>query len=49
MNGRVPLAEGELVADEGGESSISMADYAIAFVDELENSEAAHTQLGIGY
>lgn len=42
------VAEGEL-ADESGENYISMADYATAFVDELENGDAIRTRPGIGY
>ena len=47
--GEYRTAEGELVADEDGESYISMEDFAIAFVDELESGEAIHTYLGTGY
>jgi len=47
--GEYRTAEGELVADEDGESYISMEDFAVAFVDELESSDAVHTYLGTGY
>ncbi|RDI70505.1 NAD(P)-dependent oxidoreductase [Halopelagius longus] len=47
--GEFRTAEGELVADEDGESYITMEDFAIAFVDELENGEAVHSRLGVGY
>jgi len=47
--GEYRTAEGSLVADEDGESYISMADFAIAFVDELEADDNVHTQLGVGY
>ena len=47
--GEYRTAEGELVADDDGESYISMEDFAVAFVDELENDNAIHTQLGVGY
>lgn len=47
--GEYRTAEGQLVATEDGESSISMEDFAIAFADELENNRAVHTQLGVGY
>lgn len=47
--GEYRTAAGKLVADEDGESYISMEDYAVAFVDELENDDAIHTQLGVGY
>ncbi|PAU82969.1 epimerase [Halorubrum salipaludis] len=47
--GEYRTAEGELVADEDGDSYISMEDFAIAFVDELESGDAVHTYLGTGY
>jgi putative NADH-flavin reductase len=47
--GEYRTAEGELVTDEDGESYISMEDFAIAFADELENEDAVHTHLGVGY
>ncbi|MCD2203361.1 NAD(P)-dependent oxidoreductase [Halobacterium sp. KA-6] len=47
--GEYRTAEGELVADEDGESYISMEDFAVAFVDELESGVAIHTYLGTGY
>lgn len=39
----------ELVADDEGESYITMEDFAVAFVDELESSEHVHENLGVGY
>lgn len=42
-------AEGELVADDDGESRISMEDFAVAFVDVLEDDSAKQTLLGVGY
>ncbi|WP_049927847.1 NAD(P)-dependent oxidoreductase [Halopiger goleimassiliensis] len=47
--GEYRTAEGELVVDEDGESYVSMEDFAIAFVDELEDGEAIHSRLGVGY
>ncbi|WP_226008354.1 NAD(P)-dependent oxidoreductase [Natrinema salinisoli] len=47
--GEYRTAEGQLVANEDGESRISMEDFAVAFVDELENNDAIHTQLAVGY
>lgn len=47
--GEYRTAEGELVADEDGESYITMEDFAVAFVDELESDDAVHTPLGVGY
>ena len=40
---------GSLNVDEDGESYVSMEDFAIAFVDELEDGEAIHSRLGVGY
>ncbi|GAA0681637.1 NAD(P)-dependent oxidoreductase [Natronoarchaeum mannanilyticum] len=47
--GEYRTAEGELVADEEGDSYISMEDFAVALVDELEEGNAVHTYLGTGY
>ncbi|UPV75525.1 NAD(P)H-binding protein [Halorussus limi] len=47
--GEYRTAEGELVADEDGDSYISMEDFAIALADELEEENAVHTYLGTGY
>ena len=47
--GEYRTSEGQLVIDENGDSHISMADFAIAFVDELENEDAVYTQLAVGY
>lgn len=47
--GEYRTVEGQLVANEDGESYISMEDFAIAFVDELESGDAIHTQLAVGY
>lgn len=49
QTGEYRTAEGQLVATEDGESRISMEDFAVAFVDELEKDEAIHIQLGVGY
>lgn len=47
--GSYRTAPGELVTDEDGESYISMEDFAIALVDELEEDNAVHTYLGVGH
>ncbi|WP_135820128.1 NAD(P)-dependent oxidoreductase [Halostella litorea] len=47
--GEYRTAAGELVADEDGESYISMEDFAVALADELEEANAVHTYLGTGY
>ncbi|MEE6210047.1 NAD(P)H-binding protein [Salarchaeum sp. III] len=39
----------ELVADDEGESYITMEDFAVAFVDELETGEHVHENVGVGY
>jgi putative NADH-flavin reductase len=47
--GEYRTAEGELVADEDGDNYISMEDFAVALVDELEDPQGVHTYLGTGY
>jgi len=47
--GEYRTADRQLVTDEDGDSYISMEDFAIALVDELEDSNAVHTYLGTGY
>ncbi|GCF15055.1 hypothetical protein Harman_29900 [Haloarcula mannanilytica] len=47
--GAYRTAEHELVADEEGDSYISMEDFAIALADELEEENAVYTYLGTGY
>jgi len=47
--GEYRTAERELVADEDGESTISMEDFAIALADELESGRFVHTYVGTGY
>ncbi|MFC6726775.1 NAD(P)-dependent oxidoreductase, partial [Halobium palmae] len=47
--GEYRTAEGELVTDEDGESYVSMEDFAVALADELEEGNAIHTYLGVGY
>lgn len=42
-------ADGELIVDGEGTSYISMEDFAIALVDELEEDNAIHTYLGVGH
>jgi len=46
--GEYRTADRELVADDGGDSYISMEDFAVALVDELEEENAVHTYLGTG-
>ncbi|ESP87923.1 NAD(P)-dependent oxidoreductase [Candidatus Halobonum tyrrellensis] len=47
--GEYRTAVGDLVVDDDGDSHVSMEDFAVAFVDELEDADAVHTQLGVGY
>ena len=47
--GEYRTAEGELVADEDGESYVSMEDFAVALADGLEDGAAVHTYTGVGY
>lgn len=47
--GEYRTAEGELVADEDGDSYVSMEDFAVALADELEDPQGVHTYLGVGY
>ncbi|AUV81491.1 epimerase [Salinigranum rubrum] len=47
--GEYRTARGELVTDDAGDSYISMEDFAVAFVDELEQGDAVHAALGVGY
>jgi len=47
--GRFRLGTDNLIADENGESRISMEDYAIAMVDELENPRHRKQRFSVGY
>ncbi len=47
--GKFRLGTRNLVTDEKGESRISMEDYAIALVDELEKPAHERAQFSIGY
>jgi putative NADH-flavin reductase len=47
--GRFRLGTNELISNEKGESRISMEDYAIALVDELESPSHERARLSIGY
>lgn len=47
--GEYRTAEGELVADDEGDSYISMEDFAVALADRLEEGDAVHTYLGTGH
>jgi uncharacterized protein len=47
--GKFRLGENDLVADDKGQSRISMEDYAIALVDELEKPAHRKARFTIGY
>ncbi len=47
--GRFRLGTDNLIADEKGESRVSMEDYAIAMVDELENPNHRRQRFSVGY
>jgi putative NADH-flavin reductase len=47
--GEYRTADRELVTNDEGDSYISMEDFAVALVDELEAKNAVHTYLGTGY
>ncbi|WP_226482583.1 NAD(P)-dependent oxidoreductase [Natrinema amylolyticum] len=47
--GEYRTADRKLVTDDEGDSYISMEDFAIALVDELEAENAVHTYLGTGH
>jgi putative NADH-flavin reductase len=47
--GKFRLGTDNLITDEKGESRISMEDYAIALVDELEKPAHERTRFSIGY
>lgn len=47
--GSFRLGEDHLLADEEGKSWISMEDYAIALVDEIENPKHARRRYTVGY
>lgn len=47
--GKFRLGKDDLIADENGNSRISMEDYAIALVDELEKSEHLCQRFSVGY
>lgn len=48
--GGLEVAPGtKLVADEEGDSHISVEDFAIALVDELESGDGVHSYVGTGY
>lgn len=47
--GRFRSGRDQLLTDPQGQSSISMEDFAIALVDELEHPEHVHQRFTVGY
>ncbi len=47
--GKFRLGVDNLISDEKGESKISMEDYAIAMVDELDNPRHSKQRFSVGY
>ncbi len=47
--GKFRLGKDNLVSDKKGDSRISMEDYAIAMVDELENPQHSRQRFSVGY
>ncbi len=47
--GKFRLGKDDLIVDENGISHISVEDYAVAMVDELENSKHHYERFTIGY
>lgn len=49
QTGRFRLGGDDLLRDASGKSSISIEDYAVALVDELENPTHTHQRFTVGY
>lgn len=47
--GKFRLGKDDLIVDENGNSHISVEDYAVAMVDELENPKRHYERFTIGY
>jgi putative NADH-flavin reductase len=47
--GRFRLGKDNLIAKDGGDSRISMEDYAIAMVDEVEQARHQRSRFSVGY
>lgn len=47
--GKYRVGYEQLLTDEQGNSRISVADYAIAFVDEIEHAENTNKRIGVAY
>lgn len=47
--GRYRAGRDQLLADESGNSTISIEDYAVAVIDELERPQAVGRRLSVAY
>jgi len=47
--GKFRLGKDQLLADESGESHISLSDYAVAMIDELEQPAHSRSRFTVGY
>lgn len=47
--GKFRLGENQLITDDKGESRISAEDFAVAFLDEVENPRHIHKRFTLGY
>ena len=47
--GKFRLGKDELIFDESGESAISVEDYAVAMIDELEQEKHHKERFTLGY
>jgi putative NADH-flavin reductase len=47
--GKFRLGKNDLIVNEKGESKISVQDYAVAMIDELENPAHHRERFTIGY
>lgn len=47
--GKFRLGKDELIVDESGESAISVEDYAVAMIDELEQEKHHKERFTLGY
>lgn len=47
--GRYRTAKDDLLVDEKGDSHISMEDFAVAVLDEVEKPRFSHARFTVGY
>ena len=46
---KVPSGKDELIVDESGDSNISVEDFAVAMIDELEQEKHHQERFTLGY